>query len=123
MGLTTDPREPCLQVIEPNGQQRCYLVLSETERAKGYVRPVRLSYVHRQCGSVTYMGQAIAETYARDPSFYGGTFCVHCGAHFDLTTPRNARRLEANAPGVYPFEWNFRWLDERGQTDGSYVGE
>lgn len=31
------------------------------------------------------MGRALAETYARDPYFYSGTFCVHCGAHFDLS--------------------------------------
>jgi hypothetical protein len=27
------------------------------------------------------MGQAIAETYARDPKFYGATYCVHCDMH------------------------------------------
>ena len=27
---------------------------------------------------VTSMGQAIAETYARKPKFYSGTFCVNC---------------------------------------------
>jgi hypothetical protein len=27
------------------------------------------------------MGQAIAETYARDPHFYGATFCVRCSKH------------------------------------------
>jgi hypothetical protein len=36
------------------------------------------------CGSDTTMGQAIAETYARDPGFYGGTFCCHCGKHLPL---------------------------------------
>jgi hypothetical protein len=30
------------------------------------------------------MGRSIAETYARDPKFYGGTFCVRCGKHFPL---------------------------------------
>lgn len=38
----------------------------------------------RRCGSVTTMGQTIAETYARNPNFYGGTFCCACGAHFPL---------------------------------------
>jgi len=33
------------------------------------------------------MGQSIAETYARDPKFYGGTFCCRCGTHFRLTNP------------------------------------
>jgi hypothetical protein len=36
------------------------------------------------CGVVTTMGQSLAETYAREPSFYGGTFCCGCGAHFPV---------------------------------------
>ena len=47
---TADHRE-----IQPNGQQKGYVVLSETERAKGYVRPMRSSYVHDACGAVTTM--------------------------------------------------------------------
>jgi hypothetical protein len=27
------------------------------------------------------MGQAIAETYARNPGFYGATYCVGCNRH------------------------------------------
>lgn len=27
------------------------------------------------------MSRAIAETYARDPHFYSGTFCTACGSH------------------------------------------
>lgn len=66
MGLTTDPTDGCLRIMRADGQQECYLVLSEEERAKGFVRPVRSSYVHRQCGAATTMGLALAETYARD---------------------------------------------------------
>lgn len=84
MGVTDDRNDPCLREIESSGQQACYLVLSEEERAKGFVRPVRLKYVHETCGVVTRMGQEIAETYARDPKFYGGTFCVGCGDHFPV---------------------------------------
>jgi len=36
------------------------------------------------CGTVTTMGLALAETYARQPSFYGSTFCVHCSGHFPV---------------------------------------
>ncbi len=36
------------------------------------------------CGSLTTMGQALAETYARDPHFYSGTFCCACGKHFPV---------------------------------------
>lgn len=84
MGLTSDPGDPGLKQIRPDGMQEVYLVLSDEERAKGFVRPVRTSYKHIACGSVTTMGDAIAETYARDPKFYGGTFCCHCGKHFPL---------------------------------------
>ena len=66
---------------EPVEMAEVYLVLSEAERAKGFVRPVRTSYRHETCGSVTTMGTRIAETYAREPTFYGATFCVACSMH------------------------------------------
>jgi hypothetical protein len=84
MGLTTDPNDPGIRQTRVDGQQETYLVLPEEDRTKGFVRPVRTRYKHVACGTVTTMGQAIAETYARDPKFYGGTFCVHCGKHFPL---------------------------------------
>jgi hypothetical protein len=128
--ITDDHRE-----LKPNGQQKDYVVLSEEERAKGFVRPVRRTYVHvgppgpefpladlteeqrrtfgdewikyerypdghhakghlwtqeqldkigKGCHVATTMSQAIAETYARDPSFYSGTFCVGCGKHLPV---------------------------------------
>lgn len=70
--------------LKPDGQQRDYVVLAAEERAKGFVRPVRRSYRHLKCGVVTTMSPAIAETYARDPHFYSGTFCVACGRHFPV---------------------------------------
>lgn len=85
--MTTDPTDPNLQKTNANGQQEDYLVLSEEERAKGFVRPVRRSYVHEVCGAETKMSQAIAETYARNPKFYGATFCVACKGHFALILP------------------------------------
>lgn len=84
MAATIDKNDPGLKEILPNGQQRNYLVLSDEERAKGLVRPVRRTYTHVKCGTTTTMGQTIAETYARDPKFYGGTFCCHCGEHYSL---------------------------------------
>ncbi len=41
---------------------------------------------HRKggCGAETKMGQALSETYARDPSFYGATFCVKCNKHLPV---------------------------------------
>ncbi len=84
MGLTTDRNDPGLKETREDGQQETYMVLSEEERAKGCVRPVRLSYIHSKCGVVTRMAQEIAETYARNPKFYGATFCVRCGLHLPV---------------------------------------
>lgn len=70
--------------LKENGQQQGYVVLSAEERAKGFVRPVRRSYRHLACGVVTKMSQEIAETYARDPAFYRGTFCCGCRSHFPV---------------------------------------
>jgi hypothetical protein len=137
MALTTDPNDPRLSRgadSEPGPQNEVYLVLSDEERAKGFVRPVRFSYEHigapgpkyplrdltdeeqirysesayvkfevypesespktgrywtqPQLDSVgkgfhvvTTMGKALAETYARDPTFYGGTYCTGCQMH------------------------------------------
>ena len=84
MGVTSDPNDPRLTRgvdDEPRDQAEAYLVLSDEERAKGFVRPLRTKYLHTVCGTVTTMGLAIAETYARDPNFYGATYCVHCAKH------------------------------------------
>ncbi len=139
-GITTDPNDPRLKQggpdTEPVAQQEVYLVLSDDERAKGFVRPLRFSYRHvgppapkyplrdltdeqkerfgtdwakyevypegqrstgkfwtaeqlsailNGCETVTTMGQAIAETWARDVHFYGYTFCVHCQKHLPVS--------------------------------------
>lgn len=79
------PVTPDHRDINPEtGQQKGYVVLTAEERAKGFVRPVRRSYVHLTCGAVTTMAQSIAETYAREPGFYSGTFCCACRVHRPL---------------------------------------
>jgi len=139
MTLTSDPNHPGInKPLAPNDQNQAYLVLSEEERAKGFVRPVRDRYVHvgREvcgkthnhyerdrsgrlwvctgskghegpcytwkavtdpvarvaeatnllgCGTTTTMPDAIAETYARDPNFYGTTWCCECKAHMPVS--------------------------------------
>lgn len=122
--------------LKKNGQQVAYVVLTQEERAKGFVRPIRRSYRHvgirgpryplrdltpeqqdrysdlgyvkfepypeggattsrfwtqgaldsvsKGCGVVTTMSRSIAETYARDPFFYGSTFCCGCGQHLPV---------------------------------------
>lgn len=85
MGTTDDRNDPELDIIDPEtNMQMSYLVLSDEERAKGFVRPVRRTYKHLKCGGSTTMGVTIAETYARDPKFYGGTYCATCSDHFPV---------------------------------------
>ena len=115
-----------------DGQYADHWVLSKEERGKGFVRPVRKSYIHvgrpypkhplrdltekekarfpdegyvkfeiypeehhalgrfwtkkqmHGCGNITTMSRSIAETYARDPNFYGSTFCSSCGEYFPI---------------------------------------
>jgi hypothetical protein len=144
MTLKTD-RETLDATLRPDGQQREYLILSEEERKKGFVRPVRHTYRHvgiagpgfptrdlteqererygdsgyvkfeeypaaavqrmvwmspsatgrfwtqaeldkigNGCGATTTMARELAETYAREPRFYGATFCAHCGTHLPV---------------------------------------
>jgi hypothetical protein len=82
--LTSDPNDPRLGRgvdDEPVPQHDVYLVLSEEERATGFVRPYRDAYRHDACGTVTTMGRELSETYARQPTFYGATYCCHCRMH------------------------------------------
>lgn len=37
-----------------------------------------------RCGAVTTMNRPLSETYARDPHFYGATFCVGCNKHLPV---------------------------------------
>lgn len=78
------PEDGSHLTIEPSGMQKGYVVLSEAERAKGFVRPYRDAYRHLKCGAITTMWRSIAETYARDPAFYSGTFCSTCRTHFPV---------------------------------------
>lgn len=107
MTFTTDPNDPRLGHGSDDGktpQHDVYLVLSKEEIAKGYIRPVRDTYIHvgiggheidpgdwsrhgrtgRGCGVATKMARPFAETYARDPKFYGSTYCVGCGMHLPV---------------------------------------
>ena len=103
MPLTDNPNDPRLTHgadDAPVPQADVYLVLSDEERAKGFVRPLRRAYVHHYmldgsdvpviltslkgvggCGALTTMGLALCETYARDPHFYGATYCTGCRMH------------------------------------------
>lgn len=66
---------------KPDGQHENYPV----DDGKGkFVRPIRRAYVHTKCGVETVMSQDIAETYARNPKYYGATFCCGCKKHFPV---------------------------------------
>ncbi len=144
MALTTDPQDPRLGKgadDKPVPQNEVYLILSDEERAKGFVRPFRNSYIHTGkqikgtpelltgkakedygdhfvafaknpdyphkdsytgiyltqkewdtfkdgfaggCGALTRMAKEISETYARDPKFYGATYCMGCKMHLPV---------------------------------------
>ena len=88
MSVTTDRNDPRLkrgfgdtEKVPPN---EVYLVLSDEELAKGFVRPYRDKYIHTKCGSETVLGSKLAETYAANPEFYGATYCVHCSMHLPV---------------------------------------
>lgn len=102
--LSTTDGEPLSQSPDDVGQHKNYVVLSEEERSKGFVRPLRRGYIHvgvggheidpndpskhgrtgEGCGVLTKMGLALCETYARDPKFYGATFCCGCNKHLPV---------------------------------------
>lgn len=144
MSLTTDPNDPRLGRgigdNKPVPQNEVYLVLSEEERSKGFIRPYRDAYDHvgpigpkfpiqdlteeqqrifvdkddkdpyvkyekypegsnglsrfwtqkdldsigKGCRTVTTMGRALSETYARNPKFYGATYCCGCSRHLPV---------------------------------------
>lgn len=89
MSTTSDRNDPRLTRgtdTEPVDQAEAYLVLTDEERARRFVRPLRLTYLHTACGTRTTMGRAIAETYAAQPGFYGATYCVACRMHLPVGT-------------------------------------
>lgn len=86
MSFTTDPADPQLghgSDKQPVPMNVKYLVLSDEERARGFVRPVYRSYLHHdpQCEGITTMALPLCETYARQPDFYGATYCARCRMH------------------------------------------
>lgn len=49
-----------------------------------YWTQAQLNAVGKACGTETTMSHEIAETYARQPEFYGSTYCVRCRLHLDV---------------------------------------
>jgi len=71
--------------VNESVEKKASVVLSAQDKVRGFVRPLRLSYIHSTCGSVTTMSDVIAETYARDPKYYDGTYCVGCSMHLPVS--------------------------------------
>lgn len=49
-----------------------------------YWKQPELDKVGVGCGEITRMDRAIAETYAREPGFYGNTYCIGCSKHLPV---------------------------------------
>ena len=102
MALTSDPDDPALTHgidAAPGPQAEVYLVL----------RPMYRAYRHHihGCGAVTRMELALAlsEDNARQPGFYGATYCCGCQMH---------RPVGA--------EGEFTWVDGDRRDTGIRVG-
>lgn len=85
MSLTTNAADSRLGKKGEDGQMETYFVLSEEERTKGFVRPVRTTYIHTTCGQATSMATEIAESFAKDPKMYSQTFCSKCKDHLPVS--------------------------------------
>jgi hypothetical protein len=106
MGLTTDPNDPRLGRgvdQEPRPQNETYLVLSDEEREPRASSGRCASRTSTSSAvSITTMNQAIAETYARQPTFYGATYCCTCRKHLPVA--------------------EFIWIESDGLPHGHRVG-
>ena len=71
-----------------NGQYTNYpsSVRLKEDGTPDFVQPIRNQYRHKTCGTSTTMrGDDLTYTYATNPGYYGGTFCVGCREHLPLS--------------------------------------
>ena len=101
---TPDGNTPTNEKL-PDGQAKSHWVLPVDEIALGFTRPLRSSYIHDVCGAATYVPLSVAKTYARDPHFYGRTFCARCRNYYPVGE-----------------DGEFHWLDSEGNTLPDKVG-
>jgi hypothetical protein len=105
MSYTTDRNNPDLKYGVDNErveQNKAYLVLTDEELSKGFIKPFRNSYKHLTCGTLTTMGEKIADTYATDPWFYGATYCCYCMKH----RPLSEFVWEPDGESMNPSQWS-----------------
>ena len=75
MSITTNPNDECLIVGQKEeGQNECYLVLSDEERAKGFVRPYRDTYVHKTWEQLLQWVELFLRL-MQEIKIHGATFC------------------------------------------------
>lgn len=79
-GVLGGPRRICdLPEGHEGACDESYRTVTQPEHAE-LLRTHRLG----GCGTITTMGRDLSETYARDPTFYGETFCVACNKHLPV---------------------------------------
>lgn len=64
-----------------DGQYENYPTSQEGE----FVAPIRNMYKHSICGGLTWCSDGIAETYAKNPTYYTRTYCSSCQDHFPIS--------------------------------------
>lgn len=129
MPITDDPNDPRLERggPEPGPQNEVYLVLSEQERAKGFRRPLRASYIHvgpaapkfelhdldeeqtaRYCGTDFNYGYVKYEPYPPDDLPMTGRYwtqaqldAIGTGCKQITTMGRDLAETYAREPGFY----------------------
>jgi len=57
-------------------------ILSEGDRSQGFIRPLRVAYIHVSCGTVSTLGKFMAEIFAGAPCYYADITCAHCRTQF-----------------------------------------
>lgn len=98
--LTTDPTDPRLGRLDPDGWPAAWLVLPEARRAR-LVRPLRGRVLHARCRAYTHLPQEVAESLAADPRYLDRLWCGLCGEEAAAST--------------------FRWVEDDG-SEGPLVG-
>jgi hypothetical protein len=75
---------------------------SESPALGRFWTQAQLDAVGKGCNTVTTMSLGLAETYARDPHFYGATYCVECQMHRPID--------------------EFTWIDPHGHDTNERLG-
>ncbi len=78
-----DPKKVWVCAEPPGHEGECFNVTQEVPIDK--VAEVQRTHTLGGCGVETRMAEKIAQTYARNPKFYGATYCVGCERHLPVS--------------------------------------